>query len=251
MRLSERLREFVSGLKKKHPGIFTFISARISTKRFAGLPLTILSFIFLFTAFLLSELIESVLNSTMLVYFDETVAKLLYASRITIVAQAMYAISYAGNEKVVAAIAITFSIILAIRKRWMVILTLWVTVAGSVLTILAGKHIFKISRPYAYSYYHVSLFSFPSGHASISIAFYGLLAYYFIRETKSLKIQHRILTSAIIFIFLVGFSRIYLCVHFFSDVVGGYFFGSLWLLLAISFFEWYEDKLKHRIQKPL
>ena len=250
MRITDILKRLAIKLKKSYPFLYTFLAARISTKRFAGLPLTILTVIFLFNAFLLSEIVKSVINSEILVKVDHSVAELFFKSRIPFFARIFYFITQAGNIKVIAILALVFSVLLVIRKRLMVLFTLWVTIVGSVLTVLAGKHTFKINRPYEYSYYHENLFSFPSGHASISMAFYGLIAYYLIRESHTLKVKSRIFIATLVLILLIGFSRIYLCVHFLSDVLGGYFFGFLWLLLAISFYEWYEDKQKYKIKHP-
>lgn len=76
-----------------------------------------------------------------------------------------------------------------------------------------------------------SSFSFPSGHATASVAFYGFLMFILCElfpERKSMT-----LLGGTLFILGIGFSRLYLGVHFPSDVLAGYLLGGLWLLIGI------------------
>ncbi len=75
-------------------------------------------------------------------------------------------------------------------------------------------------------------YSFPSGHTMISFIFYGLLIY-LINKNYHGKYKKLIISLLSILIFLVGLSRIFLGVHYFTDVVGAYFFGTGYLLLFI------------------
>mgnify|MGYP000901214219 FL=1 len=80
-----------------------------------------------------------------------------------------------------------------------------------------------------------------------AVAFYGMIFYLIIRNNLS----HRLFwfVAGIVFILLIGFSRIYLGVHFLTDVLAGYVLGLLWLLLGISIIEWYKIKSKRKLNK--
>jgi membrane-associated phospholipid phosphatase len=78
-------------------------------------------------------------------------------------------------------------------------------------------------------------YSFPSGHATAALALYGFLAYALCRLYT--KHAGKIVAAAALVIIAVGFSRLYLGVHFPSDVIAGYFLGGLWLVLGIAFTE--------------
>ena len=80
-----------------------------------------------------------------------------------------------------------------------------------------------------------SSFSFPSGHAMTSTAFYGLIIYFVFKNVKNKKIRNTICTALSLLIFLIGISRIYLGVHYASDVLAGFAFGIVYLVLYITF----------------
>jgi membrane-associated phospholipid phosphatase len=77
--------------------------------------------------------------------------------------------------------------------------------------------------------------SFPSGHATLALALYGFLAY----ALCQLYPRHswKIAVLAMLVILFVGASRLYLGVHFSSDVIAGYLLGGLWLLFGITLTE--------------
>jgi len=75
-------------------------------------------------------------------------------------------------------------------------------------------------------------FSFPSGHAASSVVFFGLLAYFVFSKSKNKDLRFFIVLVSVFIILLIGFSRIYLNVHWFSDVIGGLTLGLFILALA-------------------
>lgn len=88
----------------------------------------------------------------------------------------------------------------------------------------------------------VSHYGFPSGHAMSGIIFYGLLTYLTWKTGLALKYKYMVGFVLLLFCLLIGFSRVYLRVHYLSDVVGGYCIGLAWLVFAIGMME----RLKRR-----
>ena len=90
-------------------------------------------------------------------------------------------------------------------------------------------------------------FSFPSGHATSAFIFYGLLTY-LVWKTRIPKFNKFIIgTMLISFSLLIGFSRIYLRVHYLSDVLAGICIGFAWLILTV----WLFEKLKKKSDTEL
>ena len=85
-------------------------------------------------------------------------------------------------------------------------------------------------------------FSFPSGHAMVSTAFYGYLFYLIYHSSLPKKVRVLALFGFALLTFLIGISRIYLGVHFASDVLAGFALGLAYLILFITFF--YEKESK-------
>lgn len=115
-----------------------------------------------------------------------------------------------------------------------------VTALGGQLLIYGMKMFFARPRPPYPLLYKEENFSFPSGHATFSFIFYGMLAY-FTWLTDLPKGWKYITTVFLLMLSLtIGFSRIYLRVHYASDVVGGFCLGYSWLFLMIYIFrKWY------------
>ncbi|CDS49822.1 Membrane-associated phospholipid phosphatase [Polaromonas sp. CG9_12] len=107
----------------------------------------------------------------------------------------------------------------------------WLAVAGffEVLVQLL-KYTLARTRPISL-YSGVADFSFPSGHATSSIVIYGFLAFLLSRKQRS-AVQGAIAAVAAVYIALIGFSRLYLGAHWFSDVMAGLSLGLAWVALA-------------------
>lgn len=94
-------------------------------------------------------------------------------------------------------------------------------------------------------------FSFPSGHATSAFIFYGLLTY-LVWKTKIPKLYKYIIgTILILFSLLIGFSRVYLRVHYPSDVLAGICIGFAWLLLTVWLFEKLKKKSDTELNKQM
>ena len=123
---------------------------------------------------------------------------------------------------------------------------LLVAVGGAGVIDTALKLHFKRIRPdVPWALVHEHSFSFPSGHSVAAIALYGIVTYLLWRHLHDLIERVAVITCALLLIIGIGLSRIYIGVHYPSDVAAGYLTGLLWLLSVISANE-YVQRIEDR-----
>jgi undecaprenyl-diphosphatase len=112
---------------------------------------------------------------------------------------------------------------------------------SSLLLMFILKTFFQRDRPLLPVIGEAKGFSFPSGHALISTVFYGLFIHMIWHEVKTKWLRILLICILSVLILLIGFSRIYLRVHYASDVIAGLAVGFIWLVLSL--------RIIHRIEK--
>ena len=139
---------------------------------------------------------------------------------------------------VIAIISILFYIKLIKNKK--LSLGIILNLAGITIINQILKFIFRRERPTGYRLIEMSGYSFPSGHAMASLAFYGLLIYITKRLVKNKHLKILLITLNIAIIILIGVSRIYLGVHYLSDVLTGYSISIIYLLITTKLLNKYK-----------
>ena len=146
-----------------------------------------------------------------------------------------------SNPEIMIVIAI-ISIIICIKfiKNKKLSLGIILNLAGITIINQILKFIFRRERPNGYRLIEMSGYSFPSGHAMASLAFYGLLIYITKRLVKNKYLKILLITLNIAIIILIGVSRIYLGVHYLSDVLTGYSISIIYLLITTKLLNKYK-----------
>ena len=234
----------VKSFVNKHHLFFKFIKGRLDKSRFWGLPVTLLSFAFIYTITLFVGIIEDIITPDLITSIDTRVNNLLALFRNTDLTQFFLWITLLGKWQIVLIFSIATISILCIWRKRLYILPLLLTIIGSEIFTALGKIAFHRPRPELAIYTEHS-FSFPSGHATIAMAFYGFITYILIRHSVKWKTKVNIFFIGLAVILLIGFSRLYLGVHYVSDVWGGYLVGALWLIIGISISEWIHSWRKN------
>jgi undecaprenyl-diphosphatase len=136
--------------------------------------------------------------------------------------------SFVGGDGLAIASILSFGLLAYFRWRraalWIV-----VTLAGATVLNLALKYAFHRTRPEPYFVPLPHSYSFPSGHALYSLCFYGVLAALIAGRIRDVYLRVIVWTVAALLILGIGFSRVYLGVHYPSDVVAGYLAATIWV----------------------
>jgi membrane-associated phospholipid phosphatase len=146
----------------------------------------------------------------------------------------MVVVTFFASRYFITAISLVliFYFLFVRRHRWYS-LKVPVIALGSISLNLILKFFFNRPRPVVPHLVESSGLSFPSGHAMISASFYGLLFYLVWKHVHHPVLRIFLLTSLVAIILLIGFSRVYLHVHYATDVMAGYAAGLLWVIIAI------------------
>jgi membrane-associated phospholipid phosphatase len=152
--------------------------------------------------------------------------------------QFMLAITFLGKHQflVPANLLLIFYFLAIARQTWLSIRVLAISLSSLILMLFL-KWLFGRKRPLSPLLQAARGLSFPSGHAIMSVSFYGLLIYWVLHSPLPHWATLILTFTLVILIILVGFSRIYLRVHYASDVIAGFIIGLIWLFITLAVVE--------------
>ena len=226
-----------------HPKIVSFIKERLSPESYLGLHLTAglaLSIIFVW---IFGGITEDVLSGDPLVVIDQWVLNNTLYFQTPSVTRFMVIFTWISANAAItlgSLAVVTYSLL---KKRLDYLATYLFLIGGGSVLVFALKLVIHRQRPVSETpLIHVGGWSFPSGHALMSVVFYGFITYLLFRRTESWRLRLFVMMAAGFIIFLVGLSRIYLQVHYLSDVLAGYMGGLFWLSICITGLEIYRKR---------
>src|SRR3989344_4850972 len=140
-------------------------------------------------------------------------------------------------------VALCTGLYLALRHKVVYALALAVSVLGAGTVVLLIKEFFRRTRPEKmYQAYAETGFSFPSGHATLAAAFYGFLIYLAWGMLPPGFLRSATVSALALLIALIAFSRLYLGVHYLTDVLGGLLLGAAFAYLGTLFVRKFEGR---------
>lgn len=135
------------------------------------------------------------------------------------------------------------------RHSWYSIRVAAIALSSLALMFLL-KYLFRRKRPLSPLLQAAKGLSFPSGHAIMAVTFYGLLIYIVAHTVNAGWLRAGLTALLVILILLIGCSRVYLRVHYASDVLAGFVIGLLWLLISLAVLGRIEQFNKDAVAAP-
>ena len=226
----------VERLRLRYPRARAFAAARFARGEYLGLHLTAGLVVSVAGLWLFGAITEDVIHHDPLTQFDLALLNWLHAHATPAGLEIFSAITLLGSPLTLTCLAVGVGVLIAGRRQWILLGGWLAAFAGGGLLDAVLKLVIRRPRPpYAGAFLQDNSWSFPSGHAMASLIGYGMLAY----VLSVLWIQRRgarvaVALGAALLSLAIGVSRLYLGVHYFSDVVGGYAAGLLWLAACVS-----------------
>ena len=145
-------------------------------------------------------------------------------------------ISFVFDTTALVVLSVILAVLLIVLHRRRFSLLLLVAMAGDALLVTFFKTVIMSPRPFN-GIVVESGYSFPSGHTTSCVVFFGVLTYFVWKHWSSFKIKAAMAGVYISLTVVVAFDRIYLNVHWFSDIIGAVLLGAFWLTLCIFLFK--------------
>ena len=165
--------------------------------------------------------------------FDNAVSKFIQTHIPNSLDRPFSIITFLGGTKIMPAIVIITALILCLLKKQKASIMILSSSLANLILYNSLKHIFQRPRPTPFYFIQENGYSFPSGHASSSMAFCGLLIYFACKHIKNKKIKIAVVTILSLWILTVGVTRIYFNVHYPSDILAGFALGGICVLSTV------------------
>jgi membrane-associated phospholipid phosphatase len=167
--------------------------------------------------------------------FDDAIRGAIHQTATPSLTTAMIFFTRLGSVWGISALFIFASAVLLYLRHKRAAMILWIMMAGEVVLDIAVKNSFQRARPAPFFDFPLpASYSFPSGHAFASLCFFGAAARIVSTRTKNRAWKILVWLAAASLILIIGVSRIYLGVHYPSDVLAGYAAALVWFLSVVS-----------------
>lgn len=229
------VRPRILATRRRFASQIVFLQRRLSPQGYLGLHLTVGVSLIVAGGWLFGGITEDVLHHDPLVDVDGAVSRFLVAHAEPPFTAAMQLVAVAGSPLTMLIAGGALLVGFAWRRCWYEASTLVIAAGGAWLLDILLQALVGLSRPMAAQpLLTTAASSFPSGPAMGAVAFYGGLGFLAVRRAGSWSARVTITVAAIVVVLVLGFSRMYLGVHYLSDVLGGWAAGFVWLVVTMT-----------------
>jgi membrane-associated phospholipid phosphatase len=228
----------VARLRSRYNRQLLWLRRRVAPGEYLGLHLTLGLLGAAGCLWIFGSLARDVVSNDPQVSIDQTAATAVHELTTPTLMTFFSLVTALGSTKAIALVSLVGAAVFGASRRWLLFGT-WVAAAGgSVVLLLLLKALFARPRPYVEQPLLIeTYYSFPSGHAMEAVVLYGTLTYFTVLALRTWWTRAGVIFSTSLLVLLIGFSRMYLGVHYFSDVIAGFAAGSVWLSTCIMAME--------------
>ncbi len=235
----------VAGARRRIASPIDFVRARLSPRGYLGLQLTLGTLVLLGASWLFGGITEDVIHEDPLTVVDRVIAGWFEMYSVPELKRVMLSISQVHNTIPITAIGVAMAVFLAWKRQWTWLVGLTTVVPGGMLLNVATKEIIARPRPHLRDLaIALTSYSFPSGHAAAATLLYGFVAVYLIAHIRAWRWRVMIALVAFFLIVMVGFSRVYLRLHYLSDVLAGIAESVAWLALCLTAMDTFRQRAR-------
>ncbi|HVN72664.1 MAG TPA: bifunctional DedA family/phosphatase PAP2 family protein [Desulfomonilia bacterium] len=235
----------VSRFEHRYPRLTIFMARRLSPSSYLGAHLTVGLCISAVFVWIFGGITQDIIAGDPIVMVDKWVVDQVLFFRSPFTTHLMEVVTQLGGMKFIVPVSLAIVSYLILKKRFDRAAVFAVAIVGGSLLNSILKAMIHRPRPISdTTLIAVSGWSFPSGHAMNSMIFYGMITYLIVRSVDSWKVRAFFITMTGFIVFIIGFSRIYLQVHYLSDVLAGFVGGLFWLSICITGLEVFIVKRK-------
>ena len=225
-------------LRSRYNRQLLWLRRRVTPGEYLGLHLTLGLVAAAGCLWLFGRLAEDIVSNDPLVSFDQTAAATTHELMTPALTTFFLIVTVLGSIEAIALVSLVGAVVFGVRRRWLLFGTWLIAAGGGVVLILLLKALFARPRPYFEQPLLLeTYYSFPSGHAMEAVVLYGMLAYFAVLALRTWRARAAVVFGTSLLVLLISFSRIYLGVHYFSDVVAGFAAGGVWLSTCITAME--------------
>jgi undecaprenyl-diphosphatase len=225
-----------------------FLARRLSSEEYLGLHLTVGLLVCLFLVGAFGFLAHAVVGEQALTDIDRQIGLRLQAERETAprVRHTFIVLTEIGSSEAMTGLTVLVALALLMRRRRLLTIVWLIALIGTAVLNQGLKAVFERPRPdFPDPVIMEHSNSFPSGHSMGAVVAFGLLAYFLLLALTDRREKVGVVLVAAALALAIGFSRVYLGAHYFSDVVGGFAIGGAWLSVCISSIEVAHRRARH------
>ncbi|GIP27509.1 phosphatidylglycerophosphatase B [Paenibacillus sp. J23TS9] len=189
---------------------------------------------------ILFVIVTTLIVTNHIAWFDNAVISAVQGLETNWLTSVMKFFTFIGSSLMATILSVlAFLFLMVVMKHRRELIMFLVAVGGSEIWNVVLKNIIHRARPNTHRLIEISGYSFPSGHSMAAFSLYGAITFLLWRHIPSFAGRVVMIIVGVVLTLLIGISRIYLGVHYPSDVFGGYLASATWLMISIALFEKY------------